>query len=121
EIVEDFDREIYGPVPKIVPKVNWEVTSTAEGVNGDVPILTRTLVGHVDNSSYPSIKVDIGLTLSTPKYAKGPVPVILQFGFAGFGAGRGARGPGAAPAAAAPAAAGVLPGAAAPPASGAPP
>ena len=28
EIVEDFDREVYGRVPKDVPKVTWEVTST---------------------------------------------------------------------------------------------
>src|SRR6202162_3773719 len=32
EIVEDFDREIYGRVPKDVPKVKWEVTSTINGV-----------------------------------------------------------------------------------------
>jgi len=30
EIVEDFDREIYGRVPKVTPKVRWEVTSTTE-------------------------------------------------------------------------------------------
>ena len=28
EIVEDFDREIYGRVPKHTPKVNWEVVRT---------------------------------------------------------------------------------------------
>src|SRR5262245_3787424 len=28
EIVEDFDREVYGRVPKDAPKVKWEVTST---------------------------------------------------------------------------------------------
>src|SRR5207249_2801294 len=27
EIVEDFDREIYGRVPKDTPKVKWEVTA----------------------------------------------------------------------------------------------
>src|ERR1700745_769741 len=27
EIVEDFDKEIYGRVPKDLPKVNWEVES----------------------------------------------------------------------------------------------
>src|SRR5579863_1222865 len=37
EIVEDFDREVYGRVPKDVPKVKWEVTSTTMGMNGDVP------------------------------------------------------------------------------------
>ena len=28
EIVEDFDREIYGRVPASTPSVKWEVTST---------------------------------------------------------------------------------------------
>jgi hypothetical protein len=38
------------------------------------------LVGHVDNSSYPAIAVDIQLSLSTPKNARGPVPVIMEIG-----------------------------------------
>jgi len=80
EIVEDFDREIYGRVPPSTPKVNWEVVSTTEEMNGDVPVITKKLVGHVDNSSYPLIKVDIQLTLSTPAQAVGPVPVMMEFG-----------------------------------------
>lgn len=86
EIVEDFDREIYGRMPKSVPQVKWEVTKTAQEQVGDVPIVTKTLVGHVDNSSYPAITVDIQLSLSTPANAKGPVPVIMVFGGAGRGA-----------------------------------
>ena len=43
--------------------------------------LTKHLVGHVDNSLDPKISVNIDLTLSTPADAKGPVPVIMQFGF----------------------------------------
>src|SRR5262249_29217435 len=31
EIVEDFEREVYGRVPKNVPRVKWEVTRTVEG------------------------------------------------------------------------------------------
>ena len=81
EIVEDFDREIYGRVPKNVPKVTWEVVSTTKGTNGDFPVITKKLVGHVDNSSYPSITVNIDLTLTTPANATGPVPVIMEFGF----------------------------------------
>jgi (4-O-methyl)-D-glucuronate---lignin esterase len=81
EIVEDFDREVYGRVPKITPKVNWEVTSTSKEVNGDVPVVIKQLVGHVDNSSYPLISVDIQLALTTPANATGPVPVIMEFGF----------------------------------------
>ena len=83
EIVEDFDSEIYGRVPKDTPKVKWELTKTTNEKNGDVPVITKKLVGHVDNSSYPAITVDIQLTLSTPSNAAGPVPVIMEFGFGG--------------------------------------
>jgi hypothetical protein len=89
EIVEDFDREVYGRVPKTIPDVKWEVTNTANESVGDVPIVTKTLVGHVDNSAYPAITVDIQLSLSTPANAKSAVPVIMVFG-GGFGGGRGA-------------------------------
>jgi hypothetical protein len=84
EIVEDFDREIYGRQPKQTPKVKWEVTSEEKQTIGEVPVVTKRLVGHVDNSTYPLINVDIQLTLTTPEKAPGPVPVILEFGF-GFG------------------------------------
>ncbi len=93
EIVEDFDREIYGRVPKNLPKVKWEVMNTTEGKNGDVDIVTKQLVGHVDNSSYPQVTVDIQATLTVPKNAAGPVPVMILFGGgAPIGGGRG-RGP----------------------------
>ncbi|HEY0379786.1 MAG TPA: hypothetical protein VGC87_22910 [Pyrinomonadaceae bacterium] len=81
EIVEDFDHEIYGRVPRVTPRVKWEVVSTKRETNGDLPVITKQLVGHVDNSSYPLVKVDIDLTLTTPANAKGPVPVIMEFGW----------------------------------------
>src|SRR5262249_44929738 len=74
EIVEDFDREVYGRVPKDTPRVKWEVVSTREEKVGGVPVVTKKLVGHVDNSSYKPITVDIDLTLTTPADARGPVP-----------------------------------------------
>jgi hypothetical protein len=85
EIVEDFDREVYGRVPKNVPKVTWEVTSTADEKVGDIAVVIKKLAGHVDNSICPEINVDIQLTLTTPADAKGPVPVMMEFGFGGFG------------------------------------
>ncbi len=88
EIVEDFDREIYGRTPASTPSVKWEVISRTEEVNGNVPIVTRKLTGHVDNAAYPLITVDIQLTVSTPAHAKGPVPVMMEFGFGGFPGGR---------------------------------
>jgi hypothetical protein len=93
EIVEDFDREIYGRVPKVTPKVTWEVTSKTEEKVGQIPVTTKKLVGHVDNRSYPLIKVDIQLTLTTPAKATGPVPVMMEFGFGGFGFGPRPGGP----------------------------
>ena len=91
EIVEDFDREVYGRVPKNMPKVKWEVVSTTPGKNGDVDIVTKQLLGVVDNSIDPDIEVKIQLSVTTPANAKGPVPVIMQFG-GGFGPPPGGRG-----------------------------
>src|SRR6266481_5352924 len=51
EIVEEFEREVYGRIPRNVPKVKWEVTSTVEGESGGIATVTKKLVGHVDNSA----------------------------------------------------------------------
>jgi hypothetical protein len=90
EVVEDFDREVYGRVPKDIPRVKWEVIATDKQTVGDVPVVTKRLVGHVDNSAYPAITVDIQLTLTTPEKAAGPVPVMMEFGF--FFGGKGPPG-----------------------------
>ena len=84
ELVEMFDREMYGRVPAVTPAVHWEVTKTTPAKDGSISTLTKTLVGHVDNSGDPAIVVDIALTLTTPAQATGPVPVIMEFGFTGF-------------------------------------
>jgi hypothetical protein len=81
EIVEEFDREVYGRTPVVTPSVNWEVTSTTEEKNGDYAVIVKKLIGHVDNTIYPQIKVDIRLTLTTPANSIGPVPVVLEFGW----------------------------------------
>jgi hypothetical protein len=80
EIVEDFDREVYGRVPKCIPNVTWEITSTTQETIGTIPAITKKLVGHVNNSSYPLVNVDIQLTLTTPAKAAAPVPVIIELG-----------------------------------------
>ena len=80
QILEDFDREIYGRVPKQTPKVNWEVTGATRQVVGGVPAITRNLVGHVDNSSYPAISVDIQASLTIPADGSRRVPVMMEFG-----------------------------------------
>ncbi len=83
EILEDFEREVYGRIPANVPKVTWEVTGTTSGVTAGVPTVTKTLVGHVDNSAYPKITVDIQASFTIPANASGPVPVLIGFGGGG--------------------------------------
>ena len=80
EIVEEFDREVLGRVPKNVPKVVWTVTSSARATIAGHEVVGKQLQGHVDNSSYPALNVDIQMTLVTPANAKGPVPVMIMFG-----------------------------------------
>ncbi len=81
EIVEYFDREVYGRAPAHTPKVTWEVVSTKQETVGAVPAIAKEIVGHVDNSAYPQIAVNIPLTLTVPANAKGPVPVMIEFSF----------------------------------------
>lgn len=83
ELLEDFQREIYGRTPK-TPKVTWSVVTTANGSNGDFATVTKQLLGKVDNSAYPAISVEMQATLTTPASASGPVPVIIIFGGGGF-------------------------------------
>ena len=80
QIVEDFEREMYGRVPKNVPKVTWTVKVTDHEFVGFTPVIARELVGHVENSAYPAINVDIQMTVVLPARAKGPVPVLMMFG-----------------------------------------
>jgi lysophospholipase L1-like esterase len=93
EIVEDFEREVLGRIPKNVPKVTWAVSKTVNAVVGSRPVAGKQLVGHVDNSSYPAIDVDIQMTLVTPVQASGPVPVMMMFGRAGLPPAEGAAAP----------------------------
>jgi (4-O-methyl)-D-glucuronate---lignin esterase len=81
EIVQDFDREVLGRVPKNVPKVTWRVNRTANFEVGGRPVLGKELIGAVDSSSYPEITVEIQMTLVTPVNVTKPVPVMMMFGF----------------------------------------
>jgi hypothetical protein len=96
EIVEYFDAEVYGRVPKDLPKATWETAPAAEppapgrgGFGGrrgpapTVPSITKRLVGKVDNAAYPASSVNISLTLFLPANATGPVPVMMDFGGGG--------------------------------------
>ncbi len=80
EIVEDFEREVIGRVPANVPNVKWEVVETVNTKVGDVPVVAKRVVGHVDNSACPEISVDLKMAVVVPANAKAPVPVLMMFG-----------------------------------------
>ena len=84
EIVEMYSKYVYGRVPEDLPKVTWTVTAVDHEMIGFTPVIAKDLVGQVDNAAYPAISVKIHMTLVTPANAKGPVPVLMMFGRAGF-------------------------------------
>lgn len=84
EIVEDFEREVYGRLPKKIPNVTWTVKITDREFIGRTPAIVKQLVGHVDNSDYPLVNVDINMMLVVPINVKGPVPVLMMFGRPSF-------------------------------------
>ena len=80
EIVEDFDREVLGRVPRNVPKVTWRINRTEQFEVGGRPVVGKELIGSVDNSAHPEITVDMQMTVVTPANAAKPVPVMMMFG-----------------------------------------
>lgn len=84
EIVEEFEREVYGKLPANIPAVKWTVKVTDREFVGRIPVIAKQLVGHVDNSACPSINVDIKMMLVVPANVKGRVPVLMMFGRPSF-------------------------------------
>jgi hypothetical protein len=81
ELIKDFETEMYGKQPAKTPNVTWTAKITDREFVGRIPVVARQFVGHVDNSEYPLINVDINMVLVTPSNVKGPVPVLIMFGF----------------------------------------
>jgi (4-O-methyl)-D-glucuronate---lignin esterase len=81
ELVELFEREVFGRIPKTVPKLTWTVETVDRELLGFTPITATKLIGHVDNSAYPAINVDIPMMLVKPMQARRPMPVLIMFQF----------------------------------------
>jgi sialate O-acetylesterase len=82
EIAEDLEKEVYGRLPNKVPAVKWTVDISEREMVGFIPVIAKKLTGHVDNSEYPLIDVNISMVLVLPANVKGPVPVLMMFGVA---------------------------------------
>lgn len=80
EILEDFEREVYGRVPPQAPSVRWELVRTLEDRAGPFPVLARDLRGRVVNASCPDLAVEIRMMVVTPHWVRGRVPLMIRFG-----------------------------------------
>lgn len=81
EIVNDFENEIYGRLPALIPKVSWKAISVKDTTIGNQAIKQKVLRGIVDNSTYPSIRVEIELLVATPAQSTRAVPLVIEFGW----------------------------------------
>jgi len=78
EIKTFFDENVYGRYPKHIPRVTWNVERVEHLPVAGVPAVVKHVVGHVDNSSYPAINIDIHADVVTPASTQGKgVPVII--------------------------------------------
>lgn len=84
ELFEDLEREVYGRLPDQIPGVTWSTKIIDRERVGRIPVIAKQLVGHVDNSSYPLIDVDINMILVVPTNVEGPVPVLMMYGRPSF-------------------------------------
>jgi len=76
-----FAQDVYGKYPAHIPKVTWKVDGVEKMTVAGVPAVVKHITGHVDNSSYPAITVDIHADVVTPASAQGKrVPVIIGGG-----------------------------------------
>lgn len=78
EIEQLFAENVYGKYPAHIPGVTWKVESTQDMTISGVSAVVKHIVGHVDNSAYPAITVNIAADVVTPAATRGKkVPVII--------------------------------------------
>jgi len=79
EILEAFEREVFGRVPAGAPRVDWQPGESEAERIGSVPVVAARVIGHVDNSADPAITVDIPMMLIKPTHHHGRMPVLIMF------------------------------------------
>ena len=83
ELLEHFDREVYGRVPRGLPAVTWTVLSQQSVLEQGIEVLRKELRGTVSRASNADETVTIELQLTTPAAAQRRVPLMLELGFIG--------------------------------------
>ncbi|TDQ17106.1 hypothetical protein DFQ04_1758 [Algoriphagus boseongensis] len=81
ELFELFDREVYGRTPDNLPEVKWQVIWEKDTLIGSTFTSYKKMKGIVDNSSFPSISVEIDFEYGVPKNVDKSVPLVMEFGW----------------------------------------
>ncbi len=76
EIVNDYETQVFGSVPKNTPKITFEV-SDVDNAALDGTTIKKTIIGHINNSAYPAAQPVIRMVLYLPAKANGPVPLMV--------------------------------------------
>lgn len=81
EIQAMFAEDVYGKYPAHIPAVTWKVDSVKQMTVAGVPAIVKHITGHVDDSAYPAITVNIDADVVTPASMRAKkVPVIIGGG-----------------------------------------
>ena len=81
ELLEHFEREVYGRLPASLPPVAWQVRESRREELGGVAVEVIQLLGTVDNARHRALDVHIPVTLTRPADASGELPVVIELGF----------------------------------------
>ncbi len=79
QIVEAFERDVYGRIPAHVPKVTWEVEKKVHTEVGGRRVIARRVLGHEDNRADPADTETFRMAVVLPDRAQAPVPVLIMF------------------------------------------
>jgi hypothetical protein len=81
ELMELFDREMYGRTPENLPKVKWDLVWEKDTLIGGIEVAYKKMKGIVDNSEFPAISVAIDFEYGVPKNVDKSVPLMMEFGW----------------------------------------
>ena len=78
EIVEAFEREVYGRVPRDAPAMTWVAAPRETRTIGGRTVSLERLTGRADHHRYPAIDVAIAAALLVPDERR-RAPVLIMF------------------------------------------
>jgi hypothetical protein len=81
EIIQMYERDVYGRIPARTPEVRWQTAETDQTAHGGAAIRKRIAGKMGSEANAP----EMNLVVYTPAQSKKPVPLILLLNFGGGG------------------------------------